>query len=274
MNLRFALIYTLLCIYGACSQTMIFDDDEVDANNNQILPGNCTEDSCFSRGACFSTFNGTQHWCKCYSNYVGSSCEGFGYNLITVGSGYLSPGQVNQGNWSYYIVGLSTENQTIGLTATLVDINFVSWSFSDNIGCTFIMNTVNSFWLDIANDSSDISGQIFTGNQSLSIAGDNVISGQVAISVTRRSEEPCYYSIEATARSCGLCVHGYCHGGSGICVCESGYAGLYCNLKLETIGLSWLIVVALCCFVIGLGTMASICRIYHQTNLPKQFSIF
>jgi len=276
MKFLFALIM-MLCIYRVCSQEFAQEFESIHEKyiNHLILPGNCTADSCFGRGLCFPDDNYTQHYCVCYSNYVGSSCEAFGYNLITVGSGFISPVQVGTGNWSYYLVALSTENQTVGLTASLVELNFLSWSFSDNFGCTFVVNSFNSFWLDISEfDYIEQNGSIFTGNETLLISGDNIIGGQVAISVTRKTDEYCYYTIEAIARTCGLCNHGYCHGGTGVCVCESGYAGISCNLKLETIGLSWLIVVALCCFIIGLGTMASICRIYHQTNLPRAFTIF
>jgi hypothetical protein len=154
------------------------------------------------------------------------------------------------------------------------------------------------------NNTITISGVQSNSIESILITiGDDIVGNSVAISVWRNTtyDSYCFFAIEAygewyhlqdfilihLAEGCGECMHGTCEYGTGQCVCENGYAGrigirwqiwlwlgIACNMKLESIGLAYLIVTAICCFVIGLGTMASICRIYNQTNLPKAFSIF
>jgi len=246
---------------------------------NPILPGNCSHDSCSYHGVCIPA-SADEHRCFCDNPYQGSYCQSIGVSILGVGPNpiiFQNPEVLDPGTWLYYSIAVAVY-PPVSLIANDVNIQMTSWGYDNNSdpGCTFMLNTYSSYWTSITEyDFENFNNSIVIGNGSIIVPGALIDLNSVVLSVTRMngSLSYCDFTLEATA-NCGPCFHGICINGTGVCVCEDQYTGPSCNLKLEDIGLPWLIVVAISCFAIGLGTMGSICRIYYQSSLGKAYTVF
>eukprot|EP01114_Cavostelium_apophysatum_P008593 TRINITY_DN2117_c0_g1_i2.p1 TRINITY_DN2117_c0_g1~~TRINITY_DN2117_c0_g1_i2.p1 ORF type:complete len:282 (-),score=15.10 TRINITY_DN2117_c0_g1_i2:64-909(-) len=238
-------------------------------------PQNCLNS--LGRGTCLK---GT---CLCNSPYTGNYCQGTAFLMLHIKPFNPSSNAVNvsPGTWAYYTVAVNNYPEQV-LTINNLNITMTSWGFSLNgkpdPGCVFVVSQNAAFWTTITQEDIDSQpGVVFQGNATMSIAAAVADLESIVISITRlglaNDTSKCQFYLSAEA-DCASCVHGKCIEGTARCQCRDGWAGPSCELRLQALSIPWMIVVSICSFILGLGIMASFCRIRLQTQNKRAYHVF
>jgi len=127
--------------------------------------------------------------------------------------------------------------------------------------CTFIVSKSGSLWVDAPFSNEDKFDTV-VGNGSISMGGD-AIDLIVFISVTRNTTidnyYPCFFKIEADANCDSLCENGVCKHGYGYCTCYYGWTGRFCNEKVETISILFVVIISVASCLLGITSTIICC---------------
>jgi len=261
------------------------------------ISGGCAPASCNLHGYCYNkipilgTNETISHECSCFSSYSGINCETVALQIVSVGpfnGAFIQPQVAYPHEWKYYYFG-STMQRPFPFNGAEINIMMKSWADPKDTKtepCTFIVSTSGTVWLESPMKDDLEEYDVIVGN------GSSIVSGEaldliVFVSVTRNisqenSKHYCLFQIEALANCEGLCSHGECKQGYGVCVCDSGWTGRRCDEKKEIFTTLYIVilVVGSCLFGVSITTILcwfierrrSRAREFRYTALTPRFN--